>query len=138
MTNIKKNMLSGFHPSTFSYYCFSIEIEFKLLLGVCRGCCNLWLKQNSKLWKPLEMALFFGCDKRYKYCIITSNIQEFLTLRFQVYTLTIFPLTNLSFMKTRCFQWKKNKLLGSINNYIQGIHMIFNGVNFNWRQIPLT
>ena len=30
------------------------------------GRCNLWPK-------PLEMALFSGCDKWYSYCIITSN-----------------------------------------------------------------
>ena len=62
----------GFHPSTFCYYSSSPEIELKMQLGVW-GHCKLWLKQHSNLLKPLEMALFFGCDKWYSYCIITSN-----------------------------------------------------------------
>ena len=65
-------MSPGFHPSTFCYYRFSLEIEFKIQLGVL-GCCKLWLKQHSDLLKPLEMALFFSCDEWYSYCIITSN-----------------------------------------------------------------
>ena len=28
---------SGLHPSTFCYYHFSLEIEFKMQLGVCGG-----------------------------------------------------------------------------------------------------
>ena len=64
---------SGFHPSTFYYYCFSFEIEFKIQLGVWGEHCILWLKQYSDLLKPLEMTLSSGCDKYYSYCIITSN-----------------------------------------------------------------
>ena len=52
-----------FHPSTFCYHQFSLEIEFKVQLGVWRkeggrGCCKLWLKQHSNPLKPLQMALF--------------------------------------------------------------------------------
>ena len=81
---------SGFHPSTFHYYHFSLEIEFKMKLGVW-GCYKFWLKQHKKLIKPVEMALFFGSDKWYSYCNITSNIKDF-------YTMTIFFITNLSFL----------------------------------------
>ena len=35
----------------------------------------------SKLVKPLEMALFFSCDKWYSYCIITSNFCSHMLLK---------------------------------------------------------
>ena len=51
---------------------FLLEIEFKMQLGVW-GHCKLWLKQHSNLLKSLEIALFFGSNKWYSYCVITSN-----------------------------------------------------------------
>ena len=91
----------GFHPSTFCYYYFLLEVEF------IKGCCKLWLKQHSNLLKPLEVALFFVCDKWYIYCVITSNIQNFPILRFHINTPKICPLADLSFMNTKWFQSKK-------------------------------
>ena len=53
--------LAEFHLSTFSYYRFSVEIEFNMRLR-CRRRCKLYLKRHSNFLKHLEMALFFGCD----------------------------------------------------------------------------
>ena len=49
------------------------------------------------------MALFFGCGQWCSYCNITSNIQDFSTLKFHIYTPTIFFLTNLSFLNALKF-----------------------------------
>ena len=73
------------------------------------------------------------------YCFSVENefnIQDFPILRFQVYTLTIFLLTNFLFMNMKWFDWKQLlKLLVSINNYMQGMHVILNGISIIGRQI---
>ena len=120
---------AGFPPNTFWYYRFSLEIEFKIHLG-SGGSCNLWLKQHSNL-----KALLFICDKWYSYYITTSNIQDFPILWFHIHTPTIFLLANLLFLNMKWFQWEKISILVSINNCMQGMHVIFNSININERQI---
>ena len=70
------SMMAGFLPSTFCYCHFSFEIELIMQLGVW-GRCELWLKLHLDLLKPLEMALFFGCDKFYSYCITTTPAKTY-------------------------------------------------------------
>ena len=71
-----------FHPSTFCYYRFSIETEFKMQLGVLER-CKLWLKHHANLLKPLEPPFL---DSR----LHSDNLSS-----------------NMSFVNTKCFQRSK-------------------------------
>ena len=70
--SVKKARSQGFTQALSATTVFHLRLSLKCSLG-SGGRCKLWLKQPSKLPKPLEMALFFGRNKRYSYCIIISN-----------------------------------------------------------------
>ena len=114
-----------FPPSPFYYYRFSLGTEFKMQLRGQGVCCKLWLNQHSNLLKPLEMAIFFVCDKWQYYVvvilsgtniirdnIITSNIQDNPIPKFHIYAPTIFLLANFLFVNRKWFRRKKS------NNYM--------------------
>ena len=62
----------GFTPALFATIVCHLELRSKCSWG-SEGRYKLCLKQHSNLLTPLEMALLFGCDKWYSYCIIKSN-----------------------------------------------------------------
>ena len=69
----RKAERTGFYQNTFfTTTNFHLRLSLKCSWG-SGGHCKLWLNQHSNRLKPLYMALFFGCDKWYSYCIITSN-----------------------------------------------------------------
>ena len=79
------------HSSTFSYYRFSLEIEFKMR-SRCRGHSKLCRKRHSNFLKHLEMALFFRCDNGI------VNILFYPTSK-------IFPFVDSTFTLQQSFFW---------------------------------
>ena len=107
------------------------------------GCCKLWLKQFSNLLKPLEMVLFFGCDKWYSCCIIASNSCSHTILNLKqlrkstpigsafrhtlwacISTATLFHLWLFFKIKLwqRSYQWKVCKQKFTIKTYVMKLN----------------
>ena len=110
---------SGFHPNTY-YSWFHLRLNLKCSWW-SRGSCKLCLKQNSSLLRPLEVTLFLVYGKWYSHCLITSSIQDFPILRFDIDAMAIFVLVNLLFVITKSFQWK-NILFSSIQFCARDAH----------------
>ena len=80
------------------------------------------------LHPPIPLQLVEQLRWEGQLCDIPITCLDFSVLRFHVYIPTIFHLTNLSFVNTKCFQWKKTP------GFYQQLHTR-DVCDFQWYQV---